>query len=125
MDLLSKILQLILQTALPVLVASGAGWMIGKCIEIFKRVKDKNPELYEILTVVSAKAVEAAEQIFGGGKGEEKYQYAKIVVEKYLQAKGIILDIDIIRMYIEAAVKELKQNGMELPSAKAVKESKK
>lgn len=115
MELLSKILQILLETALPILISAGAGWMIGKCIEIFKKVKDKNPELYEILNVVSRKAVEAAEQIFGGEKGEEKKKYAINVIEKYLAAKGITLDVDVIVMYIESAVKDLKNNGGELP----------
>ena len=115
MELVSKILQIILETALPILVTAGAGWMIGKCIEIFKKVRDKNPELYEIMNVVSRKAVEAAEQLFGGGRGEEKKRYAIQVIEKYLAAKGIRLNIDVIVMYIESAVKELKEQGKELP----------
>lgn len=115
MELFSKMLQAVLEVALPMLVASAAGWMIGKCIEIFKKVRDKNPELYEILVVISKKAVEAAEQIFGGGRGQEKKEYAKMVIKKYLSAKGIILDLDVIEAYIEAAVKELKLNGEELP----------
>ena len=114
MELLSKILQIILETALPILVTAGAGWMVGKCIEIFKKVRDKNPELYEILNVVSRKAVEAAEQLFGGGAGKEKKQYAIQVIEKYLAAKGITLNVDVIVMYIESAVKELKEQGREL-----------
>lgn len=115
MELFSKMLQAVLEIALPMLIASAAGWMIGKCIEIFKKVRDKNPELYEILVVISKKAVEAAEQIFGGGRGQEKKEYAKMVIKKYLSAKGIILDLDVIEAYIEAAVKELKLNGEELP----------
>lgn len=115
MEIFNKILQIVLETALPILVASGAGWMIGKCIEIFKKVRDKNPELYEILTVISKKAVEAAEQIFGGEKGKEKKKYALDIVEKYLAAKGISLDLDIISAYVEAAVKDLKAEGLELP----------
>lgn len=115
MEFFSKMLQAVLEIALPMLAASAVGWMIGKCIEIFKKVRDKNPELYEILVVISRKAVEAAEQIFGGGKGEEKKEYAKKVITKYLAAKGIELDLDIIEAYIESAVKELKWNGKELP----------
>ena len=115
MELFSKILQIILQTALPILVTSGAGWMIGKCIELFKKLKDKNPELYEILNVVSKKAVEAAEQVFGGEQGQKKKEYAIKMIEKYLLAKGIVLDVDVIVMYIEAAVKDMKKEGGELP----------
>ena len=121
MELVNKILQIILETALPILVASGAGWMVGKCIEIFKKVRDKNPELYEILVVVSRKAVEAAEQIFGGGKGEEKKKYAITIIEKYLAAKGIHLDVDVIIAYIESAVKDMKLEGRELPPYEEVK----
>ena len=115
MELFSKMLQAVLEVALPMLAASATGWLIGKCIEIFKKLRDKNPELYEILTVVSHKAVEAAEQIFGSGKGEEKLQYAMDIVEKYLKAKGITLDLKVIRAYIEAAVKEMKDNTVILP----------
>lgn len=114
-DILSKSLQIVLEIALPVLAASAAGWMFGKFIEIMKKIRDKNPELYEILSVVSAKAVEAAEQIFGGGKGEEKKKYAINVITKYLKAKGINLDLDIIAAYIEAAVKDMNE-GKKLPS---------
>jgi LL-H family phage holin len=124
MEIVSKILQAVLEIALPILVASGAGWMIGKCIEIFKKVRDKNPELYEIMVVISRKAVEAAEQIFGGGKGEEKKEYAKAVIKKYLAAKGIHLDLDIIEAYIESAVKELKDHGGELPPFDPVEDKK-
>ena len=115
MEIFNKMLQAVLEIALPMLAASVVGWMIGKCIEIFKKVRDKNPELYEILVVVSNKAVEAAEQIFGGGKGEEKLQYAQNIVTKYLAAKGIVLDLEIIRAYIEAAVKELNTDGLKPP----------
>lgn len=111
-ELVNKLLQVVLETALPILVASGAGWMIGKCIEIFKKVRDKNPELYEILVVISKKAVEAAEQIFGGKRGKEKKEYAKNIIKQYLEAKGITLNMDIIEAYIESAVKEMNMYGM-------------
>ena len=55
MEVFNKVLQVLLETALPILVATGAGWMLGKCIEIFKKLRDKNPELYEILVVISGK----------------------------------------------------------------------
>ena len=37
------------------------------------------------------------------------------IVEKYLKAKGITLDLKVIRAYIEAAVKEMKDNTVILP----------
>lgn len=111
MELLSKVLQAVLEAALPVLAAALASWAIGKAIEIFKKLKDKNPELYEILKVVCREAVTAAEQVYGGEHGHEKLNYAINVVEKYLAAKGIKLDIEIIVAYIEAAVKDMNDYG--------------
>ena len=112
MELLSKVLQAILEAALPILAAALATWVTGKAIEIFKKIKDKNPELYEILKVVCREAVTAAEQVYGGGEGKKKLEYAINFVEKYLAAKGIKLDIDIILGYIEAAVKDMNDYGM-------------
>ena len=111
MELFSKILQAVLQAALPILAAALASWATGKAIEIFKKLRDKNPELYEILKVVSREAVTAAEQVYGGGEGQQKLKYAINFVEKYLAAKGIKLDIDIILGYIEAAVKDMNDYG--------------
>lgn len=111
MELLSKILQAILEAALPILAAALASWAIGKAMEIFRKLKDKNPELYEITKVISREAVHAAEQVYGGEHGSEKLQYAINVVEKYLAAKGIVLDLDIILAYIESAVKEMNDYG--------------
>ena len=111
MELFSKILQAVLQAALPILAVALASWVTGKAIEIFKKLKDKNPELYEIMKVVCREAVTAAEQVYGGGEGRQKLKYAINFVEKYLSAKGITLDIDIILGYIEAAVKDMNDYG--------------
>lgn len=111
MELFSKILQAVLQAALPILAVALASWVTGKAIEIFKKLKDKNPELYEIMKVVCREAVTAAEQVYGGGEGQQKLKYAINFVEKYLSAKGITLDIDIILGYIEAAVKDMNDYG--------------
>ena len=111
MELFSKILQAVLQAALPILAVALASWVTGKAIEIFKKLRDKNPELYEIMKVVCREAVTAAEQVYGGGEGQQKLKYAINFVEKYLEAKGIKLDIDIILGYIEAAVKDMNDYG--------------
>ena len=111
MELVSKILQAVLEASLPILAAALAAWVSGKVVELFKKLKDKNPELYEIMKVVSREAVTAAEQVYGGGEGKKKLEYAINFVEKYLSAKGINLDIDIILGYIEAAVKDMNDYG--------------
>ena len=111
MLLLSKVLQAVLEAVLPILAVALTAWVCGKAVEIFKKLKDKNPELYEICKVVSREAVTAAEQVYGGGSGKQKLEYAINFVEKYLEAKGIKLDIDIILGYIEAAVKDMNDYG--------------
>ena len=45
-------------------------------------------------------AVDAAEQLYGSGMGEDKREY----VVNYLLKKGIVLDADEIEMLIESAV---------------------
>ena len=106
-EVLSNVLQAVLEAALPILVSAAAAWVIGKVIELVRKLKDTNPELYEILKVIAERAVSAAEQIWGDQHGEEKKAYALNVVEKYLAAKGITLDLDIIDGYIEAAVGDM------------------
>ena len=106
-EVLSNVLQAVLEAALPILVSAAAAWVIGKVIELVRKLKDANPELYEILKVIAERAVSAAEQIWGDQHGEEKKAYALNVVEKYLAAKGITLDLDIIDGYIEAAVGDM------------------
>ena len=110
MELLSKVLQAILEAALPILVSALAVWVIGKAREIFKKLRDKNPELYEILRAVCERAVTAAEQVYREGRGAEKKAYAIKVVEDYLAAKGINLDLNVIEAYIEAAVLDMNVN---------------
>ena len=106
-EVLSNVLQAVLEAALPILVGAAAAWVIGKVVELVRKLKDTNPELYEILKVIAERAVSAAEQIWGDQHGEEKKAYALNVVEKYLAAKGITLDLDIIDGYIEAAVGDM------------------
>jgi hypothetical protein len=113
MNLFSEVMQAVLEVTLPILVGALAAWVVAKCKVVFKELKDENPELYEILTAVSSTAVQAAEQVYGGEKGQEKKAYALNVAEKYLSAKGINLDLDIIDAYIESAVKERANWGLD------------
>ncbi len=114
MELISKALQAVLEAALPILVVAGASWLIGKTLEVFRKLKDTNPNLYEILKAVSERAVLAAEQVYKSGQGEEKKQYALNTAEQYLKAKGIKLDLDVIDAYIEAAVMEMNLDAWRL-----------
>ena len=108
MDLLSKVLQAVLEAAMPILVSALAAWLISKTREVLRKMKDAYPELGEILTNISKAAVNAAEQsIVGTGMGAKKKAYAFNVIEKYLAAKGLSVDLDIIDAMIESQVREM------------------
>lgn len=108
MELLSKIVQAVMEATLPILVSALVAWLISKTCEIGKKLRDSNPELGEILTNIARAAVNAAEQsIIGTGKGKEKKEYAKNVIKKYLAAKGLTVDLDIIDAMIESQVREM------------------
>lgn len=57
---------------------------------------EKLKRLVKLITI----AVDAAEQLYGSGMGEEKREY----VVNYLLKKGIVFDADEIDMIIESAV---------------------
>ena len=104
MDLINKILQAILEASLPILITALAAWMIGKTAEIFGKIKKKSPDVYECLVKIATVAVHSAEQLIGSKKGQEKKEYAKTIIEKYLSSRGIKLDLDLIEAAIESAV---------------------
>ncbi len=58
-------------------------------------------EKYERLVTFASAAVDAAEQIYGAGRGEEKFAYASALLER----KGYFADEDEIRNVIEACVR--------------------
>ena len=107
MELVNKLLQTLLEVALPILVTAAATWMVGKVVEIFKKIAMKNPDVAAYLMEICNTAVRAAEQIFGGEKGKEKKAYAIKLVEAYLAQLGVKLDIGTIDAAIEAAVLEM------------------
>jgi len=120
MNILNEVLQAVLEAALPILAVALVSWVSGKAVELFRRLKDKNAELYEILCAVSERAVKAAEQIYGSKTGQEKKAYALNMAEKYLAAKGINLDLDVIDAYIEAAVADM--NAQIVPTTESATE---
>ncbi len=107
MELVNKLLQTLLEVALPILVTAAATWMVGKAVELFKRIAMKNPDVAAYLMEICNTAVRAAEQIFGGEKGKEKKAYAIKLVEAYLAQLGVKLDLATIDAAIEAAVLEM------------------
>ncbi|MBO7631113.1 MAG: phage holin [Lachnospiraceae bacterium] len=114
MNLISKILQAVLEAALPVLITALAAWMVAKTAEVCKKLKEKNPEIYDGLYRIAAVAVRSAEQLIGSKRGQEKKEYAKKMIEKYLGSRGIHLDLDLIEAAIESAVYEMNSYHYEI-----------
>jgi hypothetical protein len=76
---------------------------IASCF-IIPLIKEKlDAEKLERLVKWVKIAVEAAEQIYGSGTGQEKREY----VVNFLLAKGIVFDVDKIETIIESAVFQL------------------
>lgn len=61
----------------------------------------------EFIKSVVKIAVKAAEQLFDKAQGAEKLAYAIKFVVEALAEKGIVVDEELLRTYIEAAVLEL------------------
>lgn len=90
----------VLRVIIPVCVALVLKW----AVEVWTKVKTEKPDLAAVLDYAVDLAVHAAEQIFGGGEGEQKKAYAIEAVERYLSERGLIIDVDVIADAIEAEV---------------------
>lgn len=118
-SIMKWVLSAILQVFLPILVVALASWASSKAIAAYKKMKETNPEMYNVIKAITVNAVQAAEQIFGGERGAEKKEYAKSIVEKFLASYGLYIDLDIIDMYIESAVCELNSEFIEIDAIEA------
>lgn len=97
---LSEVITAVLKIVIPVVVALILKW----ATELWLKIKGEHPDLASLLGYAVSLAVDAAEQIFGEGKGAEKKQYAIEVVKKYLAEFGLTVDVDVIADAIEQNV---------------------
>jgi len=101
---LEKISELILQIlvlTLPYFAAIAAAWVKAK-YETARAQLDSS-QRYGLDLVVSY-AVDAAEQVYKDGNGEDKKKYVLGVAENYIAKSGIKIDLDDLEAQIEAAV---------------------
>lgn len=102
--ILSSVLQSVLEFILPILFVSLAGFLVAKAKETWAKAKDWNPSATGLLEQSVKVAVLAAEQAGAAGLISDKRAYAFSVAEKWLKARGVTVDIDLIYAAIEAAV---------------------
>lgn len=102
--ILSSMLQSVLAYILPILAVSLVSFLIAKAKEAWEKAKDWNPSVTGLLEQSVKVAVQAAEQAGAAGLIHDKRAYAFDVAEKWLKARGVTVDIDLIYAAIEAAV---------------------
>lgn len=118
--ILSAMAQSVLEFILPILAVSLVSFLIAKAKETWEKAKDWNPSVTLLLEQSVKVAVRAAEQAGAAGLIHDKRAYAFDVAEKWLKARGVTLDIDLIYAAIEAAVyKEFNESKAEKPRTTA------
>lgn len=106
-SILSGVLQAVLIAAIPPLVAAGVQWLLAKAKLALAKVAESKPGIMEMLEFAAEFAVKAAEQAQLGKLIEDKKAYAVGVAEKWLETKGLQVDLDLIEAAIEKAVLEI------------------
>jgi 2-keto-3-deoxy-L-rhamnonate aldolase RhmA len=109
-----------------VLMSVGVGValsLIGVAVSLAKKLwaeaKATNPDLFAEVERVAALVVAAAEQAGIDTIIEDKKKWALDLAEKFLATQGIVVDLDLVAAAIEAAVKDMKDAGLERQSLKS------
>lgn len=101
MQLVSGVLQAVLLAVLPVLAGVAVKWLLEKVKgEVQKLDKDQLATLQWVAGI----AVAAAEQARLAGLVHDKKVYAVSIIDAWLQARGIQIDVALIDAAIEASV---------------------
>jgi LL-H family phage holin len=93
---------LFISNGLPLVITAVVGF-VG--IEVRKWVKANATDAQVTAFQKFARiGVQAAEQIYGAGQGDEKFEYAKNFIETELAKRGVKVELDAIQAVIESAV---------------------
>lgn len=94
-EIAGQVMTEVLRILIPVLVVLVLKWIV----EIWKQLKEKHPELAELIAYAAQLGYAAAEEYFRNQEatGEEKMLYAISRASDYLDTVGIHIDIDVIR----------------------------
>ncbi|GAP41145.1 hypothetical protein [Flexilinea flocculi] len=84
-EILSNVLQQVLDYLVPILVVTFLGWLEAIIRKALTLLKEKVfPDVYELLSKVTLSAVEVAEQLFEKGDNKVKLIYAQDYVQRWL-----------------------------------------
>jgi hypothetical protein len=104
MPILSKVLEAVLIAVLPPLAVGLVGLVVALFRKWWIQAKEYAPQVTDLLEEAAKMAVRAAEQAGIAQLIEDKKQYAIQIVELWLEARHVSVDIDLIDAAIEAAV---------------------
>jgi len=117
MDILSKFVEALLLALAPVLASLLAAWLLAVARKAWAEFKAVEPGPAYWIEEIASIAVRAAEQAGMAGYVEDKKAYALHVAERWLAAKGVHIDLELIDAAIEAAVWEELNKDRERPGA--------
>ena len=94
-EIAGQVMTEVLRILIPVLVVLVLKWIV----EIWKQLKEKHPELAELIAYAAQLGYAAAEEYFRNQEatGEDKMLYAISRASDYLDTVGIHIDVDVIR----------------------------
>ena len=104
--ILSAVLQKLLEYFLPILAVALVGFLAAKIKYFLAESKAWNPKITSLLEEAAVFAVMAAEQAGAAKVIESKKEYAFDIAERWLELRGVHIDLDLIDAAIEAAVYE-------------------
>ena len=102
----SAVLQKLLEVFLPILAVALVGFLAAKIKYWLAESKAWNPKITSLLEEAAVFAVTAAEQAGAAKLIEDKKTYAFDVAERWLELRGVHIDLDLIDAAIESAVYE-------------------
>ena len=94
-EIAGQVMTEVLKILVPVLAVLILKWIV----EIWKQLKEKHPELAELIAYAAQLGYAAAEEYFRNREvtGEDKMTYAISRASEYLHSFGINIDVDVIR----------------------------
>ena len=103
-NVLSAVLQKLLEYFLPILAVALVGFLAAKIKYYLAESKAWNPKITSLLEEAAVFAVMAAEQAGAAELIKDKKVYAFDIAERWLELRGVHIDLDLIDAAIEAAV---------------------
>ena len=122
-EIAGQVMTEVLKILVPVLAVLILKWIV----EIWKQLKEKHPELAELIAYAAQLGYAAAEEYFRNREvaGEDKMTYAISRASEYLHSFGINIDVDVIRDCINRyGVNEYKFTWARSPIAEMFKDMK-